>query len=80
MNEKEYELLCDFVCSRYDECNKCPLKKYTECGVDTPAKELVDVAIRAYNLKAGDVIYGFDAEGEKAAREFIDKYRKAAVI
>lgn len=79
MNDKEYFLLNEFICSRYDSCGECPLNKYGDCDVEPTSQEVVEVAKRIIDLPNSDELMLTDKD-EETAREIIARYRKAAVI
>jgi len=79
LNDKEYFLLNEFICSRYDSCDECPLNKYGDCDVEPTSQEVVEVAKRIIDLPNSDELMLTDKD-EETAREIIARYRKAAVI
>ena len=79
MNDKEYFLLNEFICSRYDSCDKCPLNKYGDCDVEPTSHEVVEIAKRIIDLPNNDELM-LTRENEENAREILARYRKAAVI
>ena len=54
MNDKDYFLLNEFICSRYDSCDKCPLNKYGDCDVEPTSHEVVEIAKRISDLPNSD--------------------------
>ena len=79
MNDKDYFLLNEFICSRYDSCDKCPLNKYGDCEVEPTSKEVVEVATRIGDLPNNDEL-ALSQNDEEEARKILARYRKAAVI
>ena len=79
MNDKDYFLLNEFICSRYDSCEKCLLNKYGDCDVEPTSQEVVEVAKRIIDLPNSDERM-LTHENEEKAREIIARYRKAAVV
>ena len=79
MNDKEYFLLNEFICSRYDSCDKCPLNKYGDCDVELTSQEIVEVEIRIIDLQNNDELLVTRAH-DGSAREILARYRKAAII
>lgn len=79
LNDKEYFLLNEFICSRHDSCEKCPLNKYDDCDVEPTSQEIVEVAKRIIDLPNSDELM-IAHEDEEKAREILARYRKAAVI
>ena len=79
MNDKEYFLLNELICSRYDSCEKCPLNKYGDCDVEPASHEVVEIAKRIIDLPNNDELM-LTRENEESAREILARYRKAAVI
>ena len=79
MNAKDYNLLNQFICSRYDSCDNCPLNKYSDCEVEPTAQTLVEIATGIVDFPNNDELaLSQNYEGE--ARKIIARYRKAAVI
>lgn len=79
MNDKDYFLLNEFICSRYDSCDKCPLNKYGDCEVEPTSKEVVEVATRIVDLPNNDEL-ALSQNYEEEARKILARYRKAAVM
>ena len=79
MNDKEYFLLNEFICSRYDSCDKCSLNKYGDCDVEPTSHEVVEVAKRIIDLPNSDEL-ALSQKDEEGVREILARYRKAAVI
>ena len=79
MNDKDYFLLNEFICSRYDSCDKCPLNKYGDCDVEPTSHEVVEIAKRIIDLPNSDEL-ALSQKDEAGAREILARYRKAAVI
>ena len=79
MNDKDYFLLNEFICSRYDSCDKCPLNKYGDCDVEPTSHEVVEIAKRIVDLPNSDEL-ALSQKDEEGVREILARYRKAAVI
>lgn len=80
MNDKDYELLNSFICSRYGSCYNCPLNKYGDCDVEPTKQEVVEIARGIFDLPNKDETFGLTHKDEEKARELLTHYRKVAIV
>lgn len=80
MNEKEYSLLADFICTRFAECGDCPLKNYADCDSGVPERKVMSFAKRLRHHEKKDDLCLVGDEEEKEAREVIDRYSNGTIV
>ena len=80
MNNEEYLLLANFICTRFDSCENCPLVKYTDCDIDAPKRELVSAAKKLRNAERKDSMCWIDDDGEEKAVATINKYMNGVIV
>lgn len=80
MNGEEYSLLADFICTRFDSCENCPLVKYADCDSDATEHELVIAARKLRNAERKDDMAWIDNNREEKAIAVIDRYMNGVVV
>lgn len=80
MNAKDYELLADFICTRFDSCENCPLVKYTDCDIDAPERDLVFMAKKLRDAERKDNMDWMDNSREEKAVATINKYINGVIV
>lgn len=80
MNDKEYLLLVDFICTRFDSCESCPLVKYTDCNIDAPERDLVFTAKKLRDAERKDSMGWIDDNKEEKAVATINKYMNGVIV
>jgi len=80
LNDKDYELLNSFICSRYGSCDNCPLNKYDDCDFGPTKQEIVEIARGLYDLPNNDEMFGLTHKDEEKVRKILENYRKVAIV
>ena len=80
MSGEEYSLLADFICTRFDSCENCPLVKYADCDSDVPECELVYTAKKLHNAERKDDMNWMDNDREEKAIATINKYMNGVIV
>lgn len=80
LNAKDYELLADFICTRFDSCENCPLVKYADCDIDAPERELVSAAKKLRDAERKDSMAWIDDDKEEKAVVTINKYMNGVIV
>ena len=80
MNDDDFRVLNDWICSQHDSCFDCPLRRYDDCDLEPAMQEIVEIASEIEDFGNGELWCSMGKDEVENAKTVLKKYMKASVL